>query len=119
MHPVPIKFVADALIGGAVKTEYERGEKPGKPGLHYRRDLPPGAAYWDMRRETVPFLHYTCPCGCGVIGDVPAIAKGVITSINGWEWNGDFEKPTLAPSIKRMFGCGWHGFLTDGVWLTC
>jgi hypothetical protein len=33
-----------------------------------------------------------------------------------WQRTGDtFETLTLRPSIKRVGGCGWHGFVTDGI----
>ena len=32
-----------------------------------------------------------------------------------WTWNGDFEMPTLKPSVNDPPD-GWHGWLTDGAW---
>jgi hypothetical protein len=34
-----------------------------------------------------------------------------------WDWNGNDDAPTLAPSINcnGAGGCGWHGFIQDGV----
>jgi hypothetical protein len=40
-----------------------------------------------------------------------------------WGWDGNVERPTLTPSIncvaekngKSTGGCGWHGFITNGV----
>ncbi len=40
-----------------------------------------------------------------------------------WAWNGDLDRPTITPSInclaekngKPTGGCGWHGFITNGV----
>ena len=31
-----------------------------------------------------------------------------------WGWNGDFEAPTLSPSIWHNKPNGWHGFLEAG-----
>lgn len=31
-----------------------------------------------------------------------------------WQFNGDFEKPTLSPSI--LCACGFHGFIENGKW---
>ena len=35
-----------------------------------------------------------------------------------WLWDGNYEKPTLTPSLDSTdaSGCGWHGFLTAGAW---
>lgn len=34
---------------------------------------------------------------------------------NGWQRTGEtFETLTLTPSILRIGGCGWHGFITNG-----
>lgn len=38
---------------------------------------------------------------------------------NGWDWNGDLERPTFTPSILTEggpHGIRCHSFLTDGVW---
>lgn len=31
-----------------------------------------------------------------------------------WQFDGDFEKPTLSPSI--LCGCGFHGWVRNGKW---
>lgn len=40
-----------------------------------------------------------------------------------WKWNGDKNKPTLTPSILvhpiEGWSKGWHGYLTDGVLVSC
>jgi len=65
-------------------------------------------------------LLFVCPCGCGEFGgvsfDVPE-ADGL--SGPKWTWNGDRDRPTIASSIRRVGGCGWHGFLNDGVFRSC
>lgn len=42
---------------------------------------------------------------------------------NGWTWDGNVEKPTVAPSIDAKDDpdgeSTWHGFLTDGVFKAC
>jgi hypothetical protein len=46
-------------------------------------------------------------------GGPPHISLGEPT----WQRTGDtFETLTLSPSILRTrpYGCGWHGFITDG-----
>jgi hypothetical protein len=62
-------------------------------------------------------LIFICPCGkCKDITCVPIIttSKG-----KGWAWNGSEDKPTLTPSLQRIEGCNWHGYLTDGVFRKC
>lgn len=40
-----------------------------------------------------------------------------------WEWNGDVNKPTLSPSIRRYCsrrdGTAWHGYLRNGRFENC
>ena len=38
---------------------------------------------------------------------------------SGWHWNGSYHKPSLKPSILRMSGCHWHGYLTEGEFREC
>ena len=81
--------------------------------------------------EPVPYrdkigIGFDCPCGkCGerafipfrnpVHGDDP-----IETENHTWERIGEtFENMTLKPSIQRMGGCRWHGFLTNGVLKSC
>ena len=76
-------------------------------------------------------LWCDCPCGkCGV-----PLAVSFENPIDGgpapyreegrplWRRTGDtFETLTLTPSILRRVekgGCGWHGFLTGGVFKEC
>lgn len=71
------------------------------------------------RREGVG-LACDCPCGCGVQLFVhfenPIDGKPYDTNSPQWKREGDlFENMTLRPSIKRMNGCKWHGYLTNGV----
>ena len=60
-------------------------------------------------------MSFVCPCGCGSFGGI-GIAHPE-TCI--WEWNKDLENPTTTPSIRFMNGCGWHVYLTNGVFTTC
>lgn len=80
------------------------------------KSLPAGSAQW-IRNEagSVRSLAFTCPCGCGDISGIP-----IAPAERGWNWNGNEELPTLAPSIaKTGSGCHWHGYLTNGVWQRC
>lgn len=64
----------------------------------------------------VDTLEFICPrtskyCGAILVGHLtkPAINPS-------WQWDGNFEAPTLTPSVNCVSGCGWHGFLKAGVW---
>ena len=64
-------------------------------------------------------VGFDCPCGCesrcfipftNPLDGGPAIQDRVT-----WERTGDiFENLTLTPSILRIGGCAWHGFITNG-----
>lgn len=63
-------------------------------------------------------LSFDCPCGCGdrvyvdfsnpVDGGLPVQKSGKHTWVRDGE---DFATMKLSPSILRMDGCGWHGFI--------
>lgn len=70
-------------------------------------------------------LTYACPrngqeCGNVIIGNGMKPPGGKPT----WQWDGNADAPTLTPSInclshgpngEKYAGCGWHGWLTAGV----
>lgn len=62
-------------------------------------------------------IIYICPCGCGHLISLP-IAIGEKLD-HYWQWDGNREQPTLQPSIRRLDGCRFHGYLTAGVWTFC
>lgn len=47
---------------------------------------------------------------CGHLG-------GIHFEPAGWTWNGSVEKSTCTPSI--LHECGWHRYLTDGIFVEC
>jgi hypothetical protein len=64
-------------------------------------------------------LAIDCPCGCGrqlcVPFKNPFDGGPSIYGDRGWTREGDtFDNLTLSPSIQRMDGCGWHGFVRNG-----
>ena len=77
--------------------------------------------------EAVGHILFVCPNGqrCSVLLGRQAVASE--SSPGGrlciWAWDGNTERPTLTPSInciaekdgKPTGGCGWHGFITNGV----
>jgi len=83
-----------------------------------RPDLAPGTAAWCKGSEDdIATLNFVCPCGCTEVGTVP-VKPGYGAH---WQWDGDLVAPTLTPSILRCRpqSCGWHGFVTEGKFVTC
>lgn len=75
----------------------------------------PGAVEMRERDGEVCGFAFRCPCGCGFESWLP-----VNRGDNGWNWNGDRERPTLTPSILQSgLPCKWHGYLTDGEFRPC
>lgn len=96
MHPDDAEFVDGRLI---------------------RRDLPPGTSQWSCGLDgKIASLMFVCPCGCGSVGAV-TVQVGYGSKV--WDWNGNEVRPTLTPSILKTSPCGWHGYLTDGVFVPC
>lgn len=86
--------------------------------------------------EGGPFgLQFRCPCGCGAIHGVafdnrPADWGSDSQRKNPqWHWDGNRDKPTLAPSLGLhrshdgqsvgADGYHWHGYLRAGVFEEC
>lgn len=71
------------------------------------------------RRQGVG-IQLECPCGCDSPLYVPfanPLDGGEREDAHGkgWQRTGEtFETLTLTPSILRVGGCAWHGFLTNG-----
>lgn len=79
-------------------------------------NLTPGLAWWSKEAgqpEGTMRLTFVCPGGCGDVGGCRCAQKKPGDKPS-WEWNGSLDKPTLKPSIRSL-ECGWHGYLTDGV----
>lgn len=70
-------------------------------------------------------IAFDCPCGCGervALHFKNPLDGGESTAADrvSWQRTGDsFENLTLRPSILRLGGCAWHGFLTDGEFKSC
>lgn len=70
-------------------------------------------------------IGFDCPCGCEtrVYIDFKNPMDGgpqLRGDKHAWTRTGDtFADITLRPSIQRMGGCKWHGFLTDGELVSC
>lgn len=70
-------------------------------------------------------ILFVCPNAkrCSVLLGPAFVQRSTPDRLNVWQWNGDLERPTITPSIncisekdgKPTGGCGWHGFITNGV----
>lgn len=66
------------------------------------------------------WMYYNCPCGCGTAGALPLVQPLTEAHDNHtWGWDGNEQKPTLTPSIRRTIECKFHGHLQNGVWSAC
>lgn len=79
-------------------------------------------------------ITFICPCGthprdaeydtdrCCILFNNPLDGGGKFdATAEGHYWTrvGEtFEALTLTPSIQRVGGCGWHGFITNGEMVT-
>ncbi len=63
-------------------------------------------------------LSFLCPSGCGELCGVRVRDDGKNEG-GAWGWNRDADKPTTTPSIQIIGGCNWHGYLTNGVFVSC
>ncbi len=81
-------------------------------------DTKPGEGKYGSDDGRLSAILYRCPgCGEPVSCDLKPTDRKP-----SWEMTGTKEKPTLNPSIihdKKLGGCGWHGYLTDGVFRPC
>jgi hypothetical protein len=70
-------------------------------------------------------LSFICPNGrrCAVLLGPTPVPKPTPESLYVWGWDGDYDHPTLTPSINcravkddgsPASGCGWHGYITRG-----
>ncbi len=110
--------IAAVLIEG--ESKYERA-----------REIP-GAFFYYLKFEgdEVSGIINSCPCGCGALGSLNLDPKEKAESGRPlWTNSGTREKPTLSPSVgakahapgqdKESDGYHWHGYLRDGVWVSC
>lgn len=60
-----------------------------------------------------------CP-GCNAQSAVPFKNDGPSATAT-WHWDENQSHPTLTPSVLHPIekhGCGWHGWLKNGEWIT-
>lgn len=79
----------------------------------------PGEFLWSLGsdKSTPSRMLFVCPCGCGSHAGIAVKAESSGGPV--WSWNGDLDHPTVTPSIRKLDGCEWHGFLTDGKFKSC
>ena len=67
-------------------------------------------------KDPIAGLNFWCPCGGGHTATIKF--KGVTEA--GWTWDNNLKSPTVTPSIriKQREEC-WHGYLTNGEWVSC
>lgn len=77
------------------------------------------------RREAVA-ISFDCPCGCGsplavyIANPIDGGPTALNDSAHCWQRTGEtFENLSLTPSLQRVGGCGWHGFVTNGEIVNC
>lgn len=76
----------------------------------------PGDFYISGTPEKAYFLVWKC-FKCDIPHSVPVRTGQKVE--NRWYFNGDADKPSLEPSIRILNPeCGWHGYLTNGEWIT-
>lgn len=89
--------------GGRGVTDKDGNPVPRRDGVGIRFDCPCGRC--DPERNGV-FVHVDPP-----LDGKPFDTRG----IPQWKRTGDdFATMTLEPSILRVGGCGWHGFVRNG-----
>lgn len=73
-------------------------------------------------------ITFGCPCGSATtenLHDYNVYLQITVPGDNSqsrgnqpaWQWDGNWEAPTLTPSIQRHGACNWHGFLRGGAFV--
>lgn len=83
---------------------FEYRDNAGKP-------VPPGSKPEDVHR-----IAFQCRSEPGRWCSVNLRGRGHDIENRSWTWNGDFDKPTLSPSINCSDDHCWHGYITAGVY---
>lgn len=81
----------------------------------------PGAVYIDRESTYKDHLLFACP-GCGRMGSIRATHPKDKDSPSWDIVAGTLIEPStlsLVPSINCVGCCGWHGYLTNGVFVSC
>ena len=81
----------------------------------------PGEVFVDAEAVYKDHLLFACP-GCGRMGSIRATHPKDVNSPSWDIISGKLVEPdtlTLSPSINCVGCCGWHGYLRDGVFVSC
>ena len=75
--------------------------------------------------DNTAHILFVCPNGkrCRILLGPKFVDRPNPDGLCVWQWDGNMERPTIKPSInciavkdgKPTGGCGWHGFITNGV----
>jgi hypothetical protein len=96
------------------------------PQIYVNRDgvpkLKSGEWAWVVEEHgRDPFqIAFGCPCdnNCGggnvVHNSYIAVSRENTNDPHQWNWDGNWDEPTLTPSIQRRGVCNWHGYLRQG-----
>lgn len=76
-------------------------------------DVPFGGIYPKMEGH----IGIACP-GCGQCSAM-RVGNPKPTESPSWKMTGELDNLTLEPSINCTGCCGWHGFLRNGVFMSC
>ena len=89
------------------------------PEEYFAPGFRPAGSFTIREYEGRRTLHGSLPggnaCACSLQPETP----------NGWIFNEDQDRPTLAPSVKVSSRRGgrdvelWHGWLRNGEWVSC
>jgi hypothetical protein len=97
-----LRRVVDAVLGGNVAKNHF----PNQPGEFQFR--------CEGENSANVKIIFGCPRRAGSSCSVPVKGEALPTGAGPWGWDGNFEAPTITPSINCVGGCGWHGFITAG-----
>lgn len=96
-------------MNAQIFTDYDEFEKAAIPG----------SLFFAGDGTDRPWLHHHCP-GCGKRGGLRIYGEAK-TESPSWELQSR-DPVTLSPSVHHaadLGGCGWHGFLQNGIWTSC
>ena len=66
----------------------------------------------DGARKKVMWLEFPCQGKSGSCHIAIRPNKNIVGA--SWEWDGDWNAPTICPSVNCEQVCGWHGFIVRG-----
>ena len=83
------------------------------PPLTKPRNFPPGGI---LRTDHDGLVHHImCPCGCGKLWSARHAVQGGSVETGDLSLTPSLVMAYTDPETYTTIGCGWHGFLTNGV----